>query len=76
MYFALTGLLLWAKTLPIILLYNSLTGWIRDTTGSYQSARELAILILTIGLIALILAHPPVHPSLRENRANSSADQE
>jgi MFS family permease len=112
-------ILLWAKTLPIILLYNSLiglglggtyvaimnlmplyfgktyypqiigfalpfstvigsvgsplTGWIRDTTGSYRSAWELAILILTIGLISLILARPPVHPSLRETRASQNA---
>jgi MFS family permease len=113
------SVLLWAKTLPAIFLYNSLiglglggtyvaimnlmplyfgkthypqiigfalpfstiigsigsplTGWIRDTTGSYRSAWELAILILALGLVSLILARPPVHPSLKENRENSSA---
>ena len=112
-------ILLWAKTLPIIFLYNALiglgvggtyvaimnlmplyfgkthypqiigfalpfstilgsigsplTGWIRDITGSYRSAWELAILILAIGLVSLILARPPVHPSIRGNRANSIA---
>jgi MFS family permease len=114
-------ILLWAQTLPIILLCNSLlglglggtyvaimnlmplyfgktyypqiigfalpfstiigsigsplTGWIRDTTGSYRSAWELAIIILALGLIALILAQPPVHPSLRENHADSRANR-
>ena len=111
------AIILWAKTLPVILLYNVLiglglggtyvaimnliplyfgkthypqivgfalpfstvlgslgspvTGWIRDSTGSYQSAWELAIVILAIGLVSLILARPPVHPSRRENRADS-----
>jgi MFS family permease len=113
------SIILWAKTLPIIFLYNiiiglglggtyvaimnlmplyfgktyypqiigfalpfstvlgsigsPLTGWIRDITGSYESAWELAILILTIGLVSLIIARPPVHPSIRETRANSMA---
>jgi cyanate permease len=106
------AIILWAKTLPVILLYNVLiglglggtyvaimnliplyfgkthyprivgfalpfstilgslgspvTGWIRDSTGSYKSAWELAIIILAIGLVSLILARPPVHPSRRE----------
>jgi cyanate permease len=113
------AIILWAKTLPVILLYNVLiglglggtyvaimnliplyfgkthyprivgfvlpfstvlgslgspvTGWIRDSTGSYKSAWELAIVILAIGLVSLILARPPVHPSIRETRANSMA---
>ena len=52
-------------------LGSPVTGWIRDSTGSYKSAWELAIIILTIGLVSLILARPPVHPSMRENRADS-----
>ena len=110
-------ILLWAKTLPIIFLYNAfiglgvggtyvaimnliplyfgkthypkiigfalpfstiigsigspLAGWIRDVTGNYRSAWELAILVLAIGLVSLILARPPVHPSIREHRAAS-----
>jgi MFS family permease len=108
-------ILLWAKTLPVILLYNAfiglgvggtyvaimnliplyfgkthypkiigfalpfstiigsigspLTGRIRDVSGSYRSAWELAIVILVIGLVSLILARPPVHPSMRERRS-------
>jgi OFA family oxalate/formate antiporter-like MFS transporter len=106
------AIVLWARTLPVILLYNVLiglglggtyvaimnliphyfgkthyprivgfalpfstilgslgspvTGWIRDSTGSYKSAWELAIVILAIGLVSLILARPPVHPSSGE----------
>jgi MFS transporter, OFA family, oxalate/formate antiporter len=55
-------------------LGSPLTGWIRDVTGSYRPAWELAILVLMIGLVSLILARPPVHPSLRGNRANTVAD--
>lgn len=50
---------------------SPLTGWIYDITGSYKLAWKLAIVILTIGLVSLILARPPVHPSIRENRAIS-----
>ena len=108
---------LWAKTLPMILLYNCLvglgmggtyvatmnlmplyfgktyypkiigfampffsilgslgsplTGWIHDGTHSYIPAWKLAILVLTIGLVSLILARPPVHPSIRGDGAIS-----
>jgi cyanate permease len=48
---------------------SPLTGWIYDITGSYELAWKLAIVILAIGLVSLILARPPVHPSIRENRA-------
>jgi MFS family permease len=61
--------------MPFITILGSLgsplTGWIRDVTGSYQLAWEIAILSLAIGLVSLILARPPVHPSIRESRANS-----
>jgi MFS family permease len=49
-------------------LGSPLTGWIRDSTGSYKSAWELAILVLAIGLVSLFLARPPVHPSLPARR--------
>ena len=108
---------LWAKTLPMILLYNCLiglgmggtyvaimnlmplyfgktyypkiigfampffsilgslgsplTGWIHDVTHSYIPAWKLAILVLTIGLVSLILARPPVHPSIKGDRSIS-----
>jgi MFS family permease len=55
-------------------LGSPLTGRIRDITGSYRPAWELAIFVLMIGLVSLILARPPVHPSLRGNRANAVAD--
>jgi OFA family oxalate/formate antiporter-like MFS transporter len=112
-------IILWAKTLPAIFLYNfimglgmggtyvaimnlmplyfgkthypkiigfampfftilgslgsPLTGKIHDKTGSYMLAWKMAILALAIGLVSLILARPPVHPSLRKERANSMA---
>ena len=47
---------------------SPLTGWIRDVTGSYETAWQLAILILATGLVAIILARPPVHPSLRQQK--------
>ena len=57
-------------TLPFSVVIGSigspLTGWIRDVTGSYKSAWELALLVLAIGLISIILARPPIHPSLRK----------
>jgi MFS transporter, OFA family, oxalate/formate antiporter len=46
-------------------LGSPLTGWIRDITGDYGLAWKLAILALAIGLVSLILARPPVHPSMR-----------
>jgi cyanate permease len=55
---------------------SPLTGWIRDVTGSYKLAWELAILILAIGFISLILARPPVHPSVSDKRTNSIPDEE
>jgi len=63
--------------MPFITILGSLgsplTGRIFDVTGSYMLAWKLAILILTIGLISLILARPPVHPSIRGSRASSIA---
>ncbi len=64
-------------TLPFSTILGSLgspvTGWIRDSTGSYQLAWELALIILAIGLVSLILARPPVHPSMQGNRVGSLA---
>jgi len=51
---------------------SPLAGWIRDVTGSYRGAWELAILILAIGLAALLLARPPVHPSSRRGAGPSA----
>jgi len=40
-------------------------GYIRDTTGSYIPAFQLSIALLVFGLIFIIFARPPVHPSLK-----------
>lgn len=46
-----------------------LAGWIFDTTGSYDRAWQVAILCLVISLIFLLLARPPVHPSLKHKQS-------
>ena len=43
-----------------------LAGLIRDKTGSYLSAFQVAIVAVAIGLICLIFAKAPVHPSLKK----------
>ena len=50
---------------------SPLAGWIRDVTGNYSAAWIVAIVILAIGLVALIRARPPVHPTLRIGRTES-----
>ena len=40
-------------------------GYIRDTTGSYILAIQLCIVVLVVGLIFIVFARPPVHPSLK-----------
>lgn len=44
-----------------------LAGFIRETTGSYLPAFQVAIAILVAGLACLVFAKPPAHPSLKEN---------
>jgi hypothetical protein len=46
-----------------------LAGLVYDTTGSYLPAFRIAILGITIGLIFLIFATPPLHPSLTKTSA-------
>jgi MFS family permease len=46
-----------------------LAGLVSDTTGSYLPAFRIAIFGITIGLIFLIFATPPVHPSLTKTSA-------
>jgi MFS family permease len=40
-------------------------GYIREATGSYIPAFQLCIALLVVGLIFVIFARPPVHPSLK-----------
>ena len=54
---------------PFITIISSLgsplAGRIRDITGSYTLAWEISVGVLIIGLVLLILAKPPIHPTLR-----------
>jgi MFS family permease len=50
-----------------------LAGFIREETGSYLPAFQGAIGIIIIGLICLIFAKAPVHPSLKEAAAERVA---
>ena len=43
-----------------------LAGFIRDRTGSYLPAFQAAIAVVALGLICLIFAKAPVHPSLKK----------
>jgi MFS family permease len=47
-------------------LGNPLAGRIRDITGSYVLAWKVSIVVLTVSLVFLILARPPVHPSVKK----------
>ena len=46
-----------------------LAGFIREETGSYLPAFRGAIAIIVLGLMCLIFAKAPVHPSLKEEAA-------
>ena len=50
-----------------------LAGYIRETTGSYLPAFRVAIVVVAAGLICLIFAKAPVHPSLKEESAAARA---
>jgi MFS family permease len=43
-----------------------LAGLIRERTGSFLPAFQMSIVVLAIGLICLIFAKPPIHPSLKK----------
>jgi MFS family permease len=46
-----------------------LAGYFRESAGSYFPAFRVAIVIIAAGLICLIFAKPPVHPSLKKETA-------
>ena len=50
-----------------------LAGYIRETTGSYLPAFRVAIVIVAAGLICLIFAKAPIHPSLKDKSAAARA---
>jgi MFS family permease len=50
-----------------------LAGYIREMTGSYLPAFRVALVIVAAGLICLIFAKAPVHPSLKEKSAAALA---
>jgi MFS family permease len=50
-----------------------LAGYIRETTGSYLPAFRVALVVVVAGLICLIFAKAPVHPSLKEKAAARAA---
>jgi MFS family permease len=49
-----------------------LAGFVRDRTGSYILAFQVVIAVVVVGLICLIFAKAPVHPTLKENSAAES----
>jgi MFS family permease len=49
-----------------------LAGYARDSMGSYFPAFRVAIVIIAAGLICLIFAKAPVHPSLKKEALSSA----
>jgi len=58
-------------TSPITTFVSSigapLTGYIRDTTGSYMPAFKILLVLLIVSLFCIVFAKRPLHPSLKEN---------
>jgi hypothetical protein len=50
-----------------------LAGHVRDTFGNYLPAFRVAIFVVAAGLIFLIFAKAPVHPSLKKKAAEARA---
>ena len=48
-----------------------LAGFVRDRTGSYIPAFQAVIVVVALGLICLIFAKAPVHPSLKDKSAEA-----
>ena len=60
-------------TMPFTTFFSAFgapaAGYIREATGSYILAFQLAIAVLVLGFIFIIFASPPMHPSLRASHA-------
>ena len=58
-------------TMPITTLVASfsptIAGIIHDITGAYTLAFQLCFCCMILGLLCIIFAKPPVHPSLKDN---------
>ena len=56
-------------TMPFTTFLSSIgtpiAGYIREATGSYIPAFQFAIAVLVLGLIFIVFAKPPIHPSLK-----------
>jgi antibiotic biosynthesis monooxygenase (ABM) superfamily enzyme len=61
----------WKTLIVVAVMYFAMTVRISDVSRSYMSEWKLSILILTSSLVSLILARPPVHPSISRIQANS-----
>lgn len=42
-------------------------GYIREATGTYIPAFQIAVAVLLLGLIFIVFAKPPIHPSLKKS---------
>lgn len=60
-------------TMPFTTFFSAVgapvAGYIRDATGSYILAFQLAVAALIVGFIFIYFAKPPIHPSLRASHA-------
>jgi MFS family permease len=56
-------------TTPVTTIGSSLgapiAGFIRDATGSYLPAFQVCLVVLALGFVCILLAKPPLHPSLK-----------
>lgn len=57
-------------TMPFTIVFSAVgspvAGYIREATGSYIPAFQFAIAVLVLGLIFIVFAKPPMHPSLKK----------
>ena len=51
-------------------LSTPIAGIIRDKTGSYMLYFHIGIILVIISIVLLILAKPPIHPSLKEGQSS------
>lgn len=58
-------------TMPFTTFLSSfgtpVAGYIRDNTGSYIPAFQLSLAVMVLAFFCIILAKPPMHPSLKES---------